>query len=259
LHFQCETLNLSILTNNQDGPFLDPRIQMNSDQSFRRALAPLQQLATSLECVVLMVRHLNKQSAHRARYRGSGSIGFQGAGRCGWLVGPDPMQPGRGVLAQIKNNLAPIQGSLAYAISYQPPADQGAGPGSYALQWLGSSELSADELLDAPANPGTASVQLEKGKRFLEEFLRPEPRLVRDIWEAGEAQGLSDRTLRRAKEDLKIRTLRVGKGREHRAYWCFEQQPLPADIPQDEVPPDLSPWLEPLLKAFPPPTPLEDD
>ena len=67
--------------------FLDASIQANSDQSVRRALGPLQQIATRHGCSFLLVRHLNKGGHARARYRGGGSIGFQGACRVTWLGG----------------------------------------------------------------------------------------------------------------------------------------------------------------------------
>jgi RecA-family ATPase len=40
--------------------FLEPRIQINNDQSVRQALYPLQRLAALHRCAVLLVRHLNK-------------------------------------------------------------------------------------------------------------------------------------------------------------------------------------------------------
>ncbi len=239
--------------------FLEPCIQINNDQSVRRALFPLHQLATRLGCVVLLVRHLNKQNDGRARYRGCGSIGFQGACRCTWLVGRDPEHPERSVLAQVKNNLAAVQGSLAYTVSVQPGSAEGGRAGPVKLNWLGSSSWGADHLLAVPLRDSSALFQNEKARQFLEDFLVLEPRLVREIWEAGLAQGLSERTLRRAKGDLKIRTIRVGKGREHHAYWGFKDQPLPDGIPPEDVPPDLSPWLDPLIEAYPQRTPLEDD
>ncbi len=73
--------------------FLDPGIQTNSDQSVRRVLGALRQIAARRDCAILMVRHLNKDGRGLARYRGSGSIGFQGACRATWLVERDPARP----------------------------------------------------------------------------------------------------------------------------------------------------------------------
>jgi hypothetical protein len=91
--------------------------------SERRALGPLNQIAARQGCVFLLVRHLNKANNGLARYRGSGSIGFQGACRSTWLLERDPVEPGRLVLAQVKNNLASLQQSLAFTMAQSAPAE----------------------------------------------------------------------------------------------------------------------------------------
>ena len=96
--------------------FLDASVMANSDQGVRRALAPLARLAVLHRCAVLLVRHLNKHGGTHALYRGGGSIGLLAACRSGWLIGRDPHQPERRVLAQEKNNLAGPQPSLAYEL-----------------------------------------------------------------------------------------------------------------------------------------------
>src|SRR5262249_26566324 len=96
--------------------FLDACAFSNSDQGVRRALLPLAGLAARHFCAILLIRHLNKLLGGLALYRGGGSIGFLAACRSGWLVGRDPQEPGRRVLAQVKNNLAPPQPSLAFAL-----------------------------------------------------------------------------------------------------------------------------------------------
>jgi AAA domain len=96
--------------------FLDQSVMVNSDQSVRRTLAPLARLARIHRCAVLLVRHLNKQGGFHALYRGGGSIGLLAACRSGWLIGRDPHVPERRILAQVKNNLAGPQPSLAYEL-----------------------------------------------------------------------------------------------------------------------------------------------
>src|SRR5207237_5977423 len=96
--------------------FLDPALCVSSDQAVRRALLPLRQLADKHSCVVLLVRHLNKKAGTHSLCRGSGTIGFLGVCRFGWLVARDPGDPERRVLAQVKNNLAPSQPSLAFSV-----------------------------------------------------------------------------------------------------------------------------------------------
>jgi RecA-family ATPase len=86
--------------------FLDDSVLSSSDQSVRRALAPLMQVAEKHRCAVLMHRHLSKQGGKQALYRGLGSIAFVAACRFAMLVARHPLTPGRSVLAQVRNSLA---------------------------------------------------------------------------------------------------------------------------------------------------------
>src|SRR5262249_56758372 len=81
-------------------------INLASDAEVRRVLAPLADLAAQRGCVIILVRHLSKESGGRALYRGLHSIGFIAASRVGYFAGPDPKLPGRRVLAQCANNFA---------------------------------------------------------------------------------------------------------------------------------------------------------
>ncbi|MBV8431056.1 MAG: AAA family ATPase [Solirubrobacterales bacterium] len=120
--------------------FLDNTVLSGSDQSVRRALAPLMHLAEKHRCAVLLQRHLNKQGGGRALYRGLGSIAFVAACRFALLVGRDPDESGRCVLAQVRNSLAGSQPSLVYRLATE-------GGGLPTVDWLGTSPLAADDLL----------------------------------------------------------------------------------------------------------------
>src|SRR5207248_6843809 len=117
--------------------FLDDSVLCASDQSVRRVLAPLMDLAEKHRCALLMHRHLNKQGGGRALYRGLGSIAFVAACRFAMLVGRDPQRPKQCVLAQVRHSLAKPQPSLRYRIG----AGAGDGP---KIEWLGTSQVSAD-------------------------------------------------------------------------------------------------------------------
>jgi hypothetical protein len=136
------------------------------------------------------------EQARRARslYRGGGSIGFVGACRSVWLLARDLHLPERRVLAQIKNNLAPPQPSLSFSF----PETGTAAP---ALTWHGCCDATADELLGgALASVGLTGPR-NRAKDFLAGLLEECPRTSRQVWEEAEAQDISERTLRRARED----------------------------------------------------------
>jgi hypothetical protein len=231
--------------------FLEGWIISNSERSVRQVLSPLAKLAEKHRCVIQMVRHLNKRTGSQAVYRGGGSISFIAASRSGWLIGRDPENAGRSVLAQVKNNLASIQPSLAFEI-------QAGESGQPVISWLGTCSWSADELLLAAGHsPLPSGARVEAGD-FLVDFLSDGPKTSREVWEAAKEQGLSKRTIDRAKKDKEIRSSRVWLGRKQISYWLLKDQKLEGMVPAEAVPADLEPWLEPLRREFPPPTPLDD-
>jgi hypothetical protein len=230
--------------------FLEPSIFDSSDQSVRRALFPLARLADKHACAVLLVRHLNKRGGSRSVYRGGGSIGYLGACRSGWLIARDPLQPERCVLAQVKNNLAPAQPSLAYRVTPHEP-------GPPTLSWVGPTAWTADQLLAGSAGTVHAT-QRDRAHDFLTTFLADGPRTSREVWAAAREQDLSERTLERAKHELAVRSVRVCVGGKRLSYWLLPGQALPDTVPPEDSPLDLEPWLAPLREQFPASSPLDD-
>jgi AAA domain len=231
--------------------FLDRSIVTSNDQVVRRALNPLAWLAERHQCVPLLVRHLNKTGGHRSVYRGGGSIGFLAACRSGWLLAADPYDPWCRVLAQVKNNLAPPQPSLAYRV----PRQEDAPP---VPDWVGLSRWTADQLLAGAAQAPPAIARIDRARDFLAAYLEDGTRTSRDIWKSGREQRLTRRTLERAKQDLHIRSVRVWADGKRLSYWLLPGQKLPESVPPESAPPDLEQWLAPLREQFPPSTPLDD-
>jgi hypothetical protein len=230
--------------------FLDPSVNVASDPNVRRALFPLMQLAAEYRCAVQMVRHLNKSPGFRSVYRGGGSIGISGACRTVLLAARDPYHPQRCVLAEVKKNLAVAQPSLAYTIQRLDDARA-------TVTWHGPSLWTADQLLAAARQPPGVRA-LDRARHFLQEVLKHGPLTSRDIWALAQEQRLSKRTLRRAKLELTIRSVRVWVEGKCLSYWLLPGQQLPASVPPEAVPPDLEEFLAPLREKFPPPTPLDD-
>jgi hypothetical protein len=225
--------------------FLDPSIQLASDMSVRRALTPLAELSARHQCHSLMVRHLNKTGHFRSMYRGGGSIGFLAACRSGYLFAPDPQDPKRTVMAQIKNNLAPRQPSLTYRI-------QTSATGQTVLEWLGECPLGADQLLAAAGMKPYLPGQEDRARDFLYAFLEAGPRSTLEIWPAAAEQGLPLRTVQRAGSKNGIRSKTVWVDGRLLTYWLLEDQQLPAEIaPKDPDVPSLEPWLAPLRAKYP--------
>ena len=116
----------------------------------------------------------------------------------------------------------------------------------------------ADQLLSRKGIAPPLVRPCDLARDFLTDALLDGPRTVRELWPLAEAQGLSERTLQRAKQKLEIRTVRVRVDGRDICYWLLPHQELPDSVPAAAVPPDLEPWLAPLREKYPPPTPLDD-
>jgi hypothetical protein len=154
------------------------------------------------------------------------------------------------VLAQVKNNLAPPQPSLAYRV-----VAAGAAP---TVSWLGPTDDTADALLAAAYGSPPRLGPRDCAKEFLADALRDGPRTSRDLWKEAEPRGLTRRTLHRAMEGLEVSTVRVHEGGRATSYWLLPGQELPAGVKPEDAVPDLEEWLGPLREQCPPPTPLDD-
>lgn len=203
--------------------FLEPRFYLANEHDARGALRPLADLASRHRCVMLLVRHLNKDSGQRALYRGLHSIGFVAACRLAFLAGRDPRHGGRFILAQAKSNLDAPRPSLAYVIASHP-----SGP---VIDWQGPVSAGADELVAVP----TRSVRRNQATDLLRELLKAGPRPVAEIAAAARAQGISGRTLRRARHELKIEREIVGPYGQHCSWWLLPGQQLPDGVLAPEV------------------------
>jgi len=105
------------------------------------------------------------------------------------------------VLAQVKNNLAPPQPSLAYEMQLHEQ-----GPPS--IHWLGASPWSAAQLLAAAA-ARVAAPQRDRARDFLNAFLKDGPRNSHEVWDAARKQGHSEITVRRTARKIPVDFRRV--------------------------------------------------
>jgi archaellum biogenesis ATPase FlaH len=233
------------------GAFLDRSVLSENDKSVRQALYPLANLAEKRHCTIALVRHLNKSELAHAMYRGGGSIAFVAACRSAWLIGRDPDKPARRVLAQVKNNLAPPQPSLAFEIEAHAS-------GQPVMSWLGIHPLSATDLLRATGKSLRPAPAHDRAEGFLVDLLAGGPKTSGEVWTAAQEESVSQRTIERVKKELDIRTARLMVDKKQICYWYLPHQKLPGSETEDDSFLDLGPWLAPLRAKFPPRTPLDD-
>jgi RecA-family ATPase len=92
------------------------RTNSKDDQSVRRELSPLAELAARTGAAILVVRHPTKAASGDPRYQGSGGVGITAALRSVLAVRERSDRPGERLLVHVKSNWGPLEKSVAYRI-----------------------------------------------------------------------------------------------------------------------------------------------
>jgi len=229
----CERLRATIEDNNARLIVIDPFLAYLSaqacsvsDQMVRQALTPLAHIAAATRSAILLIRHLTKGGQGRsAIYRGTGAIAIMGAARTAFLVGVDPDNRQRRVLACTKTNLSEPPPSLGFYVR----ADDSGRP---YLEWTGERERTADDLLllnrrqqQGDGKPAAAD--------FLEQWLSDGPQSRDRLYCKARSHDIGERSLHRAKAWLNV----VSQVRCHAGrniwYWRLKDDDRPFD-PDDD-------------------------
>ncbi len=194
---------------------VDASVNMYRDQDVRRVLTILAGIAERCDCAVLAVRHLNKTVGLDPIYRGGGSIGIVGQARFAFLLANHPEQPedaGVRVLAPVKTNIGRPAPSLVFRIeSWDKDPDVAR------IRWKGTTTLKARDLLRPPRE-----TKQDEAAEWLRELLSDGAHPAREIFEAAEAAGFSEKTIRRAQRALGVVVERRGEeGRRGGGTWWW--------------------------------------
>jgi hypothetical protein len=216
--------------------FLAPDVAANLDQCVRRCLGPLAAVAARTDCAVVLVRHLRKSEGGPAVHRGLGSIGFIAAARAGLFAARHPADPTLSVLAVPKANVAGVEPSLS--LGYRIESRDG---NRAVVEWTGSADLAADALNQSLPAPLRLR---EQASSWLAAELARGPRKAADLLAAAAEARIPERTLRRAKEELRIGSRKVhGKDRAE-WYWYDPASEWPRDAPFKRPRPGELPPIE---------------
>ena len=173
-------------------------MDMNKANDVRCALNILIELADKYQVTIIALRHLVKGDRSKAIYRGIGSIDFTAACRSVLHVAKNPEKENSGVIFHIKSNLAPLGDAQGYDIV------------DGKIVWTGKSNIKMEDTM-VDSHP-KKSASLESAVTFLEEYLANGPALAQDIFADARAKDIKDKTLYRAKDQLKIESVKISKG-----------------------------------------------
>ena len=192
------------------------------DSEVRALLSPLASLADRHGCAIVGVLHLTKNASAKVLHRVMGSIGFVAAARVVLAVARDPDDDARRLFLPVKNNLSPPAETLAFTLN------------DGRLMWADRpvEGVTADSVLgETPADRGDR----QDAEDFLRELLEDgEPMPATEVFRVAKANGISDRTLRRVKRRLHVRSKLVGFGRDGRWHWWLPVSAQPESDPLHE-------------------------
>ncbi len=178
--------------------YLGAEVDAHRSNETRPVMDGLSRLAEEFGCCTLLVRHLGKAPTGKAIHRGLGSIDLTGAVRTELLAGCSPDDPAQRALVQVKSNLGEFGPSLGYVIE----AD-----GKF--RWTGESQLTACAIL-GPELTEEETGALAEARDFLLSELAQGARPVREIEAEARREGISERTLTRAKAALGVQSRKSG-------------------------------------------------
>ena len=205
------------------------KVNSHRDQDVRSVLAPIAALAEERDIAVTTLGHFSK-AAMSALLGTGGSIGFVGAPRSIMAFGPDPREGAEKtarVLAHPKCNVGITQASLEVKVITDfigSPFEGNAIETSRAH--IGETcDVSGDDLVQVPSGKEKPKVQAMK---FLRELLADGPHQASEIFSLAEDDGIAEKTLRRAKDDLGVEAY------QERRKWYWKLPPDPDEDGEDD-------------------------
>jgi hypothetical protein len=214
--------------------FLAETVDGHKDQSIRRAMGPLHEVAERNRCAILVVAHLNKGMGGHPLYRVGGSIGLTGAARSVMLFAKDPDDPEgergrRRILAQAGSNYGRQQPSRRFLI--EPtllPATDGL-PEVETIRLIdeGEVEIVASDLLANPSAEDRAD--RDEAVEFLLGEIGEGGRPAGEVQGAAKKAGIGPWPLKRAKRELRVKSSK--RGMDGGWWWELPEGDAPKGMP----------------------------
>jgi len=171
---------------------------MHSANGVRPLMKRLATVAEDTGAAIVLIGHLNKKGGSKSTYRGLGSIDIPAAARSVLTVGRLDVDENMRAFIQTKSNLAPAGKPQAFGLD---PV------GGFC--WLGDCDVTIEELLDGKKED-KGITQLDLAKTFIMGLLAQDEVPASEIFRKGAEIGLSQITLKRAKSELGVVSVKRG-------------------------------------------------
>jgi hypothetical protein len=196
----------------------------HKNSEVRGVLEPLSEMAERTRVAILSVTHFSKAGANnttKALHRFIGSIAFTGAPRAAFAVIEDAEHDGRRLFLHAKNNLASAPQGLAFRLE-QCIVDDGilASRTSWDAEPVA---ITANEALAADAAGTDNQTAKAQAVEFLLAALASGPVPAAEVNRMAREHGLTAKTIRTARESLKVKIERDGFGPGSKSLWSLPE------------------------------------
>ncbi|MGB7833809.1 MAG: AAA family ATPase, partial [Xanthobacteraceae bacterium] len=195
------------------------KVDSHNNTALRGILDPISEMAERTNVAFASVTHFTKDSADKgikAMHRVMGGVAFTTAPRAAFAIIEDPDDSNRRLLLHLKNNLAVKAQGLAFRLGAQMVGiDDRTDTEIWASHILWEDkpvETTADEAVAAFGGHSEERGALDEAMEFLLPELAEGRVDVTVIQAAAKRAGIADRTLKRARAELKITRQREGFG-----------------------------------------------
>lgn len=175
----------------------------------RKLMSRLGMWASTYDCAIVLIGHLNKKEGTKGLYRSLGSIDVVAAARSVLQVEHHSDNPDVRIVRQIKNSLGPSGGEIWFEIN----VDTG-------FMWLEPGQLIEKPDPSSPVEEPEFHSKLEYAAYLIKKILSDGDVLSREVFTRLSEQGIGRKTAEEAKKTLGIKSYR----KMRQWYWSLEDK-----------------------------------
>lgn len=176
--------------------YLGNGVDMHRANEVRPIFKRLGQLAEQTGCAIVLVGHMNKMQGAKSAYRGLGSIDFRASARSVLLVGRSRDDDEQRIVVHDKSSLAPEGPAILFSLNSEA-----------SFHWDGFCDATAGELL---SGSGPSATKTRQAERLLLDLLAGGEMASDELLGRASMLGISERTLKIAKQNLSVTAVRRG-------------------------------------------------
>lgn len=187
-------------------------VNMNAANETTRKMRPLVRLADTYNVCILCVCHFNKNEKGSAITRTIGSTDITGKCRSYLTIGNVPDSDNIKFLSQEKSNVGAIADTILFSID------------DFGIHLEGTSKLHADDYaIQRHSKSGKAPDIINEIKAYIVRNMPDGKRKASEMLTLLTANGFSETTVKRAKQELDIKSVREGYGNSGSWVWVLPE------------------------------------